>query len=224
MRISIPNLLNVILVVIIIILSTLKSCQSSSFNKKISKLENQLRGCKDNIVLVPDREEVSKIPYNDSAKSYIPRPIIVSKDPDVYLIDSIIETTIYKYKNVDTAAILKDYFATIFYKDTIKGDYGNIIINDSVAENRIKSRTPLWNLSIPQKTTYIYKHKAGLYAGLDLYSDSKFTPYGIGGSLMYSSPKALNYEIGSYFTNEKSPQFQRSIMFRASIKFPLTKK
>lgn len=44
---------------------------------------------------------------------------------------------------VDTAAILRDYFATRFYSDTIRNDSSFlVIINDSVSHNRITYRQP----------------------------------------------------------------------------------
>lgn len=40
----------------------------------------------------------------------------------------------------DTAALLRDYNATVFYRDTQQVASGRIIISDSVRQNRIKSR------------------------------------------------------------------------------------
>lgn len=211
--VDIKTALIILLSVAVIILSTCKSC-------KISSLEKELIECKSanhpEMLLVPDRSTVSQIPYRDTILKYIPKLIATSYDPPVYLIDSIIRET--KYLSVDTQAILRDYFVTRFYSDTIKGKYGNIAINDSVSQNKIISRTPIWNLSIPEKTTYVTKYirKGVLYAGIDAYSDINGNINGAGASLMWQSSKALNYEFGAYYNN--------ILQLRASIKFPLTKK
>lgn len=58
----------------------------------------------------------------------------------------------------DTAAILQRYFQVVNYSDVQKiGDYGTVTINDSVTENRIKSRHLITNLVIPEKTITITK-------------------------------------------------------------------
>jgi len=50
-------------------------------------------------------------------------------------------STQWKYHQVDTMAILSDYFATFFYADTISDDTSMVcIINDWITENKIKRR------------------------------------------------------------------------------------
>jgi hypothetical protein len=86
--------------------------------------------------------------------------------------------TIYKDKpiyvevptNVDTTAILKDYFSINVYKDTLKlkDNLGTITITDSISKNKIKGR--LWDASINKeivKETIIVKElpKNQVYIG-----------------------------------------------------------
>lgn len=53
---------------------------------------------------------------------------------------------------VDTAAILQDYFARVFYRDTLQTQYGNLVVEDTISQNRIQARRWLTNFSIPTVT------------------------------------------------------------------------
>jgi hypothetical protein len=62
----------------------------------------------------------------------LPKPFPVYKDTG---------STKWKYKDVDTCAILKDYFAEYYYQDTLKDDTSAlVIVNDMVTENRLQNR------------------------------------------------------------------------------------
>ena len=68
----------------------------------------------------------------------------------------IIYDTVYKYQDVDTAAVLKDYFATKIYNDTIKiGDIGYVAIKDEISENAIVNRTSIGVYTCPEITKTI---------------------------------------------------------------------
>lgn len=63
------------------------------------------------------------------------------------------------FRDVDTAAILKDYFATYSYQDTIDHDSVMIYINDQVTENKIANRDIKYDILYPTKTiTIVEKH------------------------------------------------------------------
>ncbi len=77
--------------------------------------------------------------YTDTL--YQPKPFnvvkYVYKDIHHYKLD-----TCYVMGEVDTIAILQDYFATVVYKDTILNDTNGIVtIYDTISENRIQSRS-----------------------------------------------------------------------------------
>jgi len=63
------------------------------------------------------------------------------------------DTTIYvpTYLNVDTSAILKDYYVKNFFRDTIKlnNNQGFVYLSDSVSQNKIVSRN--WSASLKPK-------------------------------------------------------------------------
>jgi len=203
------------LLVAIIVLSTCNSCKQRTIDK--------LRAESEQPILVPQNTVVrDTIPVHDTVARYVPKPIayIPNNYIDANSIDPIVILRIDTfYSPVDTANILKDYFATRYYSDPIKTDYGTITINDSISQNRIKSRSAQLDLKIPETTIIrTQKKKAALYFALDGYGNKNEIINGAGVGLMYQSPRTLNYEVGTYFTS------QQNINFRASIKFPLTKK
>lgn len=75
----------------------------------------------------------------ETIKSYIPIPGPVRYD------------TTYLYHDIDTAAILKDYFAEYTYNDTIDRDTVKIYINDKVTKNKIVSRDIKYEILYPTK-------------------------------------------------------------------------
>lgn len=69
----------------------------------------------------------------------------------------------------DTVRILSDYMRTYAYSDTIKQDSNIFVIDDTITQNRIKSRG--FTAKITEKTIYVkeyYAEKAkyGLYLGI----------------------------------------------------------
>jgi hypothetical protein len=76
-------------------------------------------------------------------------------DPSKVRVDSfttIEHVVVYVPMNVDTAAILADYFSKIYYSDTTKTKYGNVIIKDTVTQNRIAARQVITDFKIPEVT------------------------------------------------------------------------
>lgn len=73
--------------------------------------------------------------------------------------------------NVDTAAILKDYFAVRYYKDSVAIDtIGHVIVEDSVSQNTITYRKTYGDYTIPviKETTTITlppERKTQVYGG-----------------------------------------------------------
>lgn len=54
-----------------------------------------------------------------------------------------------EYLPIDTAEILKDYFATRYYEDEIPVEYGKVIIHDTITTNMIAGRGVKTDLKIP---------------------------------------------------------------------------
>lgn len=85
---------------------------------------------------------------------YIPLP------PDTIKVDTIIykEKIKWKFKeipvNIDTNAILEDYFSKYYYSEIFDMDsLGSITVNDTISRNQIISRYYITNFKFPHTTT-----------------------------------------------------------------------
>jgi hypothetical protein len=98
---------------------------------------------------VPDKPKITiveTVKYDTITKQipkYIPVPGPIKHD------------TTYLDRDIDTTAILKDYFATYFYNDTIDRDTVKIYISDQITENKIASRNIKYDIIYPTKTVTI---------------------------------------------------------------------
>jgi hypothetical protein len=81
-----------------------------------------------------------------------PVPYSVTKTDTIPLYDTIWMPgdTQFVIMPVDTLAILKDYFAQVVYKDTVKNDSSALIVlNETVTKNRIKMREVIFQNKRP---------------------------------------------------------------------------
>lgn len=125
--------------------------------------------------------------------------------PKPYKVHDTLETT--EYIPVDSAAILKDYLSTAYYKDTARVEYGYIVINDEVTKNRISSRKVITNINTPitTKTITLAKPKRTvLYFNVGLFGDKTTPLFGVesGFSLKLKNDKiwgakAMLYDKGN---------------------------
>jgi len=104
----------------------------------------------------------------------------------------------YILKDVDTAAILQDYFAKVYYRDTMQTRYGTITLEDTISQNRIQARRWATNFTIPNVTRTIIKETAQrnqLYAGFS----GLFGQTAIGAEINFSlkTKKDRQFEIGA---------------------------
>jgi hypothetical protein len=100
--------------------------------------------------------------------------------------------------NIDTVAILKDYYAKYFYVDTIYIDtLGYAVINDTISRNSIISRGIKSNFLIPNKTVTntFYINQREFYLGLGLSGKTDQINY-LGGELLFKSKKHQVYGFG----------------------------
>lgn len=79
-------------------------------------------------------------------------------------------------KDVDTAAILQDYFSFNTYADTLKNKYGYVLVSDTITRNKIAGRGVETNLLVPEVTktiTLTQPKRNQVYAGFGLFGNSK---------------------------------------------------
>jgi hypothetical protein len=124
-------------VIIILLLAGCNACQ----NKKIARLE---KDCAEKLVRVDTLVLIDTISVAFNTPVYVPQSYRIEIPVPVY-----VDTSDQSYLPVDTANILKDYYATRYYSDkqNVKDSSGNIVgnvtINDQVSQNKIKQRQVL---------------------------------------------------------------------------------
>ena len=120
---------------------------------------------------------------------------------------------------IDTASILKDYFATYAYTDTLKKDSVTFVINDTISQNKILSRGINYSLIYPTTiiTTEREINKRELYIGFGLGGDKQQLSY-VGSELLLRNKKQRIYGIGLGINNS----FEPILTFKMSwkVKFP----
>lgn len=86
----------------------------------------------------PEPEVITTVTHDTIPGDSIPYEVLLPKPYPVYKDTG---STKWKYKDVDTCAILRDYYAQYFYHDTLKDDTSAlVIVNDVVTENRLQAR------------------------------------------------------------------------------------
>lgn len=93
---------------------------------------------------------------HDTVYQKVYRKTYIKGDSIPYVVVAIDTTTIH-----DTIRIVNDYNAVLAYTDTIKQDSNIFVINDTISQNRIKSRS--FESKITEKTIYVkefYAEKA----------------------------------------------------------------
>jgi len=112
-------------------------------------------------------------------------------------------------KDIDTMEILKDYYAKYFYTDTLDIDsIGNIVINDTITQNKIFARKPKVNIQIPTITKEIVITKViserEFYYGVGLQGSTDQLNY-LGGEFLYRTKKKNAYGVSLGINQDFSP-------------------
>tara|TARA_R110002020_G_scaffold289469_1_gene504941 strand:+ start:701 stop:1351 length:651 start_codon:yes stop_codon:yes gene_type:complete len=195
------NIQTVLIVVLIVIIFLLRECQG---NKQPQ----------------PTPETIVKIEtkYDTIIKeviSYVPK--WRTKIETVH--DTIHDTVLL---NIDTLAILEDYFSTYSYTDTIKEDSVEFILFDTITQNRIISRGATYTLLYP--TTTITKesvlNKRELYIGFGLGGNRQQLSY-LGSELMLRTKKQQIYGVGLGINKNFEPIFTFKMSWK--VKMPKLK-
>lgn len=126
---------------------------------------------------------------------YVPKIVnkIVPEYIEVYKTDTVLVNT-----QVDTAAILQDYYTQYVYQDTLDLDtLGSVTVIDTVSQNKIQSRQFTSNILIPTKTitntTYI--NDKGFYYGAGL-GVNKLMLHSVSGEVLYKTKRNTIYGVG----------------------------
>ena len=168
---TIKNILIAILIVVVVV----QSCQKQQVMKvaTVSHTIDTIRvTLPPKIVVIPGKD----IPHDSTI--YVPVPA-----------------------NVDTAKILKEYFATNVYKDKFVFDegIGSVSIVDTITQNNIKTRkwTANVNKFIVKETTVVTAPpKRQLYFGVDADFNTKSLINAVGAGFILKSKNDRLYKLG----------------------------
>ena len=133
-------------------------------------VRNDTISVKTDTVFVQSKKDTVYIPQLVTV--YYPKEKIVSY-PDPY--------PVYQKEKVDTTAILKDFFAVRVYSDTAHAQYGQVIINDTVSQNKIVKRGLSYNFEMPvvtQQITLRAKPRTIVFVGAAAYGNQQSLLYG----------------------------------------------
>jgi hypothetical protein len=178
------NIQSILIVVLVIVILLMRECGGPSTGGNGGK--------KDTVVIETVKWDTLRIPEI----TYVP------KWRTKYVHDTI-------PADVDTTEILKDYFAEYFYSDTLKLDsLGNIVINDTISQNKIISRNPKYNIAIPTitKETIIteYINRRELYYGFGVQGNATQLNF-LGADLMYKTKKNTAYGLSVGINQNLAP-------------------
>lgn len=112
-------------------------------------------------------------------------------------------------QDIDTMSILKDYYAKYHYTDTLTLDtLGFLVLNDTISQNSILSRSFTSDISIPTTTITkeIYLKKREFFWGMGLNGDPSQLNY-LGGEFMYKNKKRNMFGVGVGVNQDLQPVF-----------------
>ena len=131
--------------------------------------------------------------------------IVTKKGEDIYH-ETIVEKEVIIPTIVDTAALLKDFFAKNIYKDTLQlpDSLGTIAMIVTITQNKILGRT--FNASVKQRTikeTMIVKElpKTQVYYGLTGGFNKADVVSNVGAGLLIKTKKDKIYNLGIGVSN-----------------------
>lgn len=120
-------------------------------------------------------------------------------------------------KVIDSLAIVRDYFVTRQYRDTLRSDSSSVIIAEKVNQNKLFDRQLTFSIRERQITnTNIIPPKNQVYFGLDLGASAGFAS---GGMQFTLKTKADNmYHAGVSFTTLNSFYFHLGTDWKITFK------
>lgn len=155
-----------------------------------------------------------------SDSEYILHEEVRYRDRETVLHDTLEITEI---QPVDSARILRQYFATRSYTDTLKpeGLRGYILIHDEVSQNRITKRTLKERFSTPEtvitKTITTTKPtRTTLYVGTEINGNKEYPLYSIGVNAGFLLKNGKYWGLQYSLTKEGNPLY--GVRFMLPIK------
>ena len=167
------NIQTLLIVVLVIVILSMKTCSRE----------------KDSGEKVITKTKIEYIPIEKIVPEYVPK----WKEKIVIDIDTFLANT-----DVDTLAILADYYAKYYFVDTLSFDtLGYALVKDTVTQNKIASRSLEYQLNIPKITVEktIYLNQREFYYGLGIAGNLQQLN-SMGGEILYKTKKKQAYGLG----------------------------
>jgi hypothetical protein len=126
--------------------------------------------------------------------------VVTKKGEDIYH-ETIVEKEVLIPAVIDTAALLKDYYSKVLYKDVLilPDSLGTVAVTDTISQNRILGRT--FNANVKQRTikeTTIVKElpKTKVFYGLEGGFNKADFVSSVGAGVLINTKKDKIYQLG----------------------------
>jgi hypothetical protein len=146
-----------------------------------------------------DGKKYEVIKHEIDTVDVIKTKVVTKKGDDIYH-ETIVEKEVLIPAVVDTAALLKDYYSKVLYKDVLvlPDSLGTVAVTDTISQNKILGRT--FNANVKQRTikeTMIVKEPARnqVYYGLTGGFNKADVVSSIGAGLMLKTKKDKIYQF-----------------------------
>ena len=146
-----------------------------------------------------DGKKYEVIKHEIDTVDVIKTKVVTKKGEDIYH-EVIVEKEVQIPAVVDTAALLKDYYSKVLYKDVLvlPDSLGTVAVTDTISQNRILGRT--FNANVRERTIreeLIVKEpaKTQLYYGLNAGFNKEDYVSAVGGGLILKTKKDKIYQF-----------------------------
>ena len=132
--------------------------------------------------------------------------VVTKKGDDIYH-ETIVEKEVLIPAIIDTAALLKDYYSKVLYKDVLvlPDSLGTVAVTDTISQNKILGRT--FNANVKQRTikeTMIVKElpKTKVFYGLEGGFNKADFVSSVGAGVLINTKKDKIYQLGLGVNNK----------------------
>jgi hypothetical protein len=147
-----------------------------------------------------DGKKYEVIKHEIDTIDVIKTKVVTKKGEDIYH-ETIVEKEVLIPANVDTAALLKDYYSKVLYKDVLvlPDSLGTVAVTDTISQNKILGRT--FNASVKQRTikeTTIVKElpKTKVFYGFEGGFNKEDVVSHVGAGVILNTKKDKLYHLG----------------------------
>lgn len=117
--------------------------------------------------------------------------------------------------HTDSIAIFNDFFVVRKYSDTLRHAYGNVIISNTVTQNKLTEQSAIFNFHVPEVTkTIIEKHRTG-YIGANAGAGAGIGMFGL--DFLYVDKKDRLFRIKADYTTLGGPFFEGGIATKIKL-------